>query len=661
MASVAICPHCYLQLIVPDGVERDALVECPTCAKEFDLGQAVLRDIPAVVRVERARVAESEAKQVAAAVEAQIETDAIQEIQARIEAEIAENGLHAGVRELSPRESTETYSERLAADTVRRPDTERSAWFRQRETVPDVPETAPMTADDGGSDADGDGDGGDDADEAKPEQTQAADEVVEVAEFIEVEIAEETAAIALEEVDAEQVDAEQADAEPEPAEVRPSAVTLADLLPQQRQPEESELESESLPGPSFDLPNVRLTPDNGATIEFESGMSFGPAAETEFELDGVDFESMPDEQVDAAEAAVYVEPGLQEPEPVVGPSEPFVLPKLPRTKKKRSVVRTLVGLATSSVVGLTLGYLALLYLRGPELDFLHVAQYMPSAILPNAFHSEPTQLAQATEPPAPSVEAAAEVEAVADEVESENVPASYVEESPAAPVPLSTIVADDDRYGGASSPSPSPLEEPAATPITTAAAPLPLRGPTYSIEQLQTALDAGEQAKSGLVTGDLSDAAVRRTKGMSYAKLCDLAQALVFLDRSSATDRNEELKQQANGLFGEILADARVRDEVNRIASIWIVSPHRRHGGVFLSGKLGGGQIAGDVYEYQLADAKGDTMVLLMQEPLDPLVDGTNLPLGIVGTIVDQPAEEIDGYRGTASRAIWVDSTIPLE
>ena len=46
MASVAICPHCYLQLVVPDGVEPDERVECPTCAKEFGLEQAVLARFP---------------------------------------------------------------------------------------------------------------------------------------------------------------------------------------------------------------------------------------------------------------------------------------------------------------------------------------------------------------------------------------------------------------------------------------------------------------------------------------------------------------------------------------------------------------------------------------------------------------------------------------
>jgi hypothetical protein len=650
MASVAICPHCYLQLIVPDDVEHDALVECPTCAKEFDLGHAVLRDIPAVVHVERVRVAEREAKQVAAEVEAQIETDVIQEIQARIEAEIAENGLHAGVRVLPPVESPETHSE-FVSDTEEPADFENAAWFQEQESEAAV--DLPLAAAE---------------DAVELAKTQAADEVVRVAEFIEVERIEEVAEIALEPVEAE---AEK---------VEPAAVTLADLIPPRRQPEESESLRESLPGPSFDLPNVRLTPDNSATIEIDPSMSFGPVGETEFELEDVDFESMAaDEAVSAdeavaAEAAVYCEPDFREPTPAGEGNEPFELPKLPpRKKKKRSVARTLVGFASSSVVGLSLGYLALLYILGPDGDVLHVAQYMPSAVLPKVFQSAPMRIAEVTEPPTELVGAATEPvseepvveesiveETIVEDTEIANVPASYVEESPAAALPLATdAAAEDDRNDSAS--LPSPLEEPVATPIAAAPAPRPLSGPTYTVEQLQTVLDAGEQAKSGLVTGDLSDAAVRRTKGMSYAKLCDLAQALVFLDRSSPTDESEELKQRADRLFGEILADARVRDEVNRVAAIWIDSPHRRHGGVFLAGNLSGGQIAGDVYEYQLTDARGDRLALVMQEPVDPLIDGSDHPLGIVGTIVDNPVEQIAGYRGTASRAIWVESTIPLE
>jgi len=674
MASVAICPHCYLQLIVPDDVERDALVECPTCAKEFDLGQAVLRDIPAVVRVERARVAESEAKQVAAEVEAeveaQVETDVIKDIQARIEAEIAENGLHAGVRELPLSGFPRTQSE-PAPDSAEPEEYETAAWFRASETVANAPSAAEQVA--------------------QLTKTQAVDNAEEVAEVMDVEHVEDTADIALESMEpkpveaaevesmelvaaeAESVGAEDVDVEPaeaqqagmkpaepeaieaESVEAESSAVTLADLLPPERQAEGPEMS----PGPSFDLPNVRLTPDNGATIEIDSNMSFGPAAETEFELEGVDFEQMPPDELATVEAANDDEPVFSEPAAATVPTAPFVLPSAPRPRKKRSTVRMLVEVALGGAVSLPLAYFVLLYAKGPESDFLDVAQYLPSAVLPSAFHPTSTKIAEAAVPPTPPIEATEE-EPVADDTEGVNVPASYVEEATPAPVSLPTSTAAvDDRYGTTS--SPLPLDEPAASPIATASKPFPLSGPTYTIEQLKTALDAGERARSGLVTGDLSDAAVRRTKGMSYAKLCDLAYALVFLDRSSPKEQSDELKQRAQRLFDKIFSDARVRDEVNRIAAIWIDSPHRRHGGVFLSGKLSSGRIAGDVYEYQLTDAQGDTLDLLMQEPLDPLLDGSSHPLGIVGTIVDKPAEQIAGYRGAAARAIWVEDTIPLD
>ena len=103
------------------------------------------------------------------------------------------------------------------------------------------------------------------------------------------------------------------------------------------------------------------------------------------------------------------------------------------------------------------------------------------------------------------------------------------------------------------------------------------------------------------------------------------------------------------------------RDEIGRIAAIWIDSPHRRHGGIFVAGTVSGGQIAGDVYEYQLHTGDRAPLVILFREPLDPAVDRSSRPLGIVGTIVDDPADAITLYDGTASRAIWAAAAIPLE
>ena len=75
---------------------------------------------------------------------------------------------------------------------------------------------------------------------------------------------------------------------------RPTVRTLSDWMPANRDTEQDEIdELEETPGPSFDLPNVPLTPSNGSTVEFDPNMSFGPAAESEFELDDVDFDQFP--------------------------------------------------------------------------------------------------------------------------------------------------------------------------------------------------------------------------------------------------------------------------------------------------------------------------------------------------------------------------------
>jgi hypothetical protein len=643
MASVAICPHCYLQLVVPDGVESDERVECPTCAKEFGLDQAVLRAIPEVVR--RSRAAEPiEGIEETAAVEdivadvmevdeiivesdGEREADVIEGIKARIEAEIAENGLPTGTNTLLPLElpaekSVESGDSVESSPVIEQVEGGVAAWFRHADTVPELP-SLDLSVD------------------AKTQVAHRPWRAVETEDAMTEDVLEQAEVVS--------------DVVPEPAEspvARPAATTLADLMPPREELEVAD-EIDAAPGPSFDLPNVPLVPPNGATVEIDPSMSFGPAAETEFELDDVDFEATPVEEPVADEAAEANEPVFSEPDAAAIPAAPFVLPRIPRAKTKRSVVRTLVEVALGGVVSLPLGYFILLYALGPEGDFLQVAKYLPSAVLPTSFGNSSTQISAAVAKPKDN----------ASSEESVNVPAGYTEEAKAPAESTATYESpNDDRYNT----EPSPLDEPAAEPIaedtaSTTFAPLPIRGPTFTVEQLATALEAGKAAQTGLVAGDLSDASVRRTKGMSYAKLCDLAEALTFVDRSSPSVESEQAVEGADRLFRETLADAHARNEVARIAQIWFDSPHRAHGGIFLAGNLSGGQIAGDVYEYELATGDSGKLTLLFEGPLDPMVEGSGHPVGIVGSIVENPAEQVAGYSGTAERAIWVARAIPLD
>jgi hypothetical protein len=790
MASVAICPHCYLQLIVPDGVERDEPVECPTCAKEFALSQAVLRAIPEIVRkpVEVAPVVETveEVEEVAAEVEAtavadepveitvpdaepvaevedavedmlpeldaapdvddrmptaaheinklveaaaksgaEQENEFVEQVKARIEAELAAKGVQPGSASTIPLDSLDIEAGDELAESVEAAKEDFASWFRDTKTNMELPADADSveeaSADSRLDEIEAEGvapedfaaedvaselslDASADFEESTPlsidspeEQLPETDELAEIVADVE-EVAEVVEAVEISDVELEpaneivdelEIGSEEAGIEEvvaridapatlpesfEPRFPRASATTLADLLPP-RDP------VDDVPGPSFELPNVPLVPtaipaNNGATVEFDSISPLGPAAETEFELTDVNFDAVPSDE-SAADDAEYSdelqpeesaeadEPVFREPAAGAMPAAPFVIPGVPRPRKKRSVVRTLVGVGLGGAFGVAAALFILLWALGRDGDFLNVAQYLPDAVLPASLKSQSTpQVALAPPLEQPATELEPETEP------SENQQASYVEETPAAENSTAEDPLSDDRYAE----EPSPLDEPSAEPIAEeaaaapAATPLPFQGPTITVDQLATALEAAKQAQPGLVDGDLGDAAVRRTKGMSYSKLCDLANALTFVDRSAPSVESDQAIVGAEQLFSTTLADSHTRSEVARIASVWMNSPHRGHGGLFVAGAVSGGESAGDVYEYQfttssgspLTLADGKPVVVLMQEPLDPLL-ASSAELGIVGHILDRPRDEVVGYTGSAERAIWVTRAIPLE
>jgi hypothetical protein len=246
---------------------------------------------------------------------------------------------------------------------------------------------------------------------------------------------------------------------------------------------------------------------------------------------------------------------------------------------------------------------------------------------------------------------------------SEHIPAAYEETVP-PDKGESTI---EELLANAAEPAAPPAEfsEAPANPLSTTTQettlnPFPLSGPRYSTSEFETLLAAAELAEPGLIEGDLSDASVRRTKGLSYAKLCDLAHAIVFAQFAASDANGVALQSQADKVFANTLSTAHTRDEVARIAAIWVDSSHRRHGGVFLAGTVGGGQIAGDVYEYSLTATDGNRYTVLSSQPLDTDSANPNPPVAIVGTIVDEPRANVAGYTGTAPRAIFASRVLAL-
>jgi len=358
-------------------------------------------------------------------------------------------------------------------------------------------------------------------------------------------------------------------------------------------------------------------------------------------------------------------------------------------RRRSSLVRTAVGIVVTGVVGLAIGGYALLWMLGPRGDFLGVAQYLPSAMLPASLRDQPEQVAANTSADGVPSEAKG---GTADEGMARTDGPAHEEVLPLdggrAEVPASfeqaveaarggNAAGGDDRYAippaelGAMNPIPQPIaparfEDPVAPPpLSAAAASHVLGARSYTSEQLSAALRAAQDAQPGLLSGDLNDPAVQRTKGLSYNRLCDLAEVVTFAADPPAMDGASELSNRAADtaevLFRETLRDPRIRGEVARIAPIWIETSQRRHGGIFFAGAVASSSNQGPVVECRIDTGAGDPLTILVPTALADQLDRSGGTLGIVGSIVDNPRERVTGYTGNAPQAIWVGKLIPLD
>jgi hypothetical protein len=343
-------------------------------------------------------------------------------------------------------------------------------------------------------------------------------------------------------------------------------------------------------------------------------------------------------------------------------------------------LRTIVGSGVAGLLGLAVGYLALLWMLGPTGDVLNAARWLPPAILPASLR-EPPQLAsrppadmqgQAEQRPTSDVVNANASETLPAPGESRERQASF--ETPAAPAGAGDTRAQlGERY--AKRPAepaapivvprePSRIEEPAATaPSGDNRLPqqsMTITGaPTYSIEQFDAALRAARDAQPGLLAGELDDKTVQHTKGLSFGKLCELAETATFIDPSQSSAA-APTTSAAETLFKDTLADPRIRREVARIVPIWIGSAHRRHGGVFFAGSIVGRNEHGAMTECQVDLGAGTTLSVLAP-PAQISRAGFSRNVIVVGSLIDKPAERIAGYSTAAPQVVWASSLIPLE
>lgn len=691
MASVAKCPQCEHDLLIPDGADLAAWAKCPACSAFFQLEEVTLRNVarPILVDSDFAPVKshdedEMDADSASHADEHELSESEWQPQNSSFSKTLAD--FNPSAKNELAASTNEPIGEVAQGDTeIRQPD----SWFKHKQVTPRLADIksigAPLESTD-----------------------EAASQKKPVLEPTERPVLSENAEVATPRIDKWFRSANTvADLRPVVPEARAEAGLrpLTDDLGHAAELEPlHELDAHTAEDASTSdthspdewgstdldetptIPTARTLADfapqqpverGGATVEFSPDAL--SAADDDFELVGPSATPQKTRPWDDSEhmerLLADVDPNSLEPvAPVIHQSATpagisygeddaasWMMSHPPRSPRKRSVVRTLATTVVGGLFGLGIGYCAWLWAVGPRGDFMEVAQYLPSAMLPSSFQQIPVQITHDTTAAPPS-------EAETASEPKPEVQARFETEAD-APKAVSPDSITDERYGSApatpSSEPPKFEEPPVVSPLGETASVPPVHAvadaPTYKADELAVALRVAQDAKAGLVTGDLGDSkAVQQTKGRSYASLCELAEKLTFVDTSSRADYVTALSHDAERLFREILSDAHTRGEVARIAPIWTSSANRHIGGIFFAGDLTAlpGQ---EIIEGQVDLGGGTSIPVLLSKELASHLEGAGKPMGVVGSIIVDPAKRVTGYTGKAQQVVWVHSLIPLE
>ncbi len=285
-------------------------------------------------------------------------------------------------------------------------------------------------------------------------------------------------------------------------------------------------------------------------------------------------------------------------------------PQRPKQQNSRHLaakgIRTLVimvGIGTVLTGGL-LGQYILLWIRGSEADFIHLAHYLPDAILPPSMHASTVTLSPST--PLASATLA---------VQKQDPPPlkDSITHPPAASIAPSTLPksnrqAQTNGNAATEKTDPPPKADPptqmAAAQQTPVRPPQPIEthlrdAPRVELHELTAALKAAEQAQADLLSGDLSRRETIIRKGRSFITLCDLAAKLTFIDRGVPQVLTQLLLTKE--LFRDTMQQPTTRAELARIADRWLDHPNRSTPGLFCAGRIVDVKTSGPWVLYRLA------------------------------------------------------------
>lgn len=332
-------------------------------------------------------------------------------------------------------------------------------------------------------------------------------------------------------------------------------------------------------------------------------------------------------------------------------------------KPKKSFLRNIVNYIGGGVVGLALGYFVLLWIGGPDRDFLELGKKLPAWMTPTSFNGSPVIAKTSTTTPKPTTSTRRQPQRGFADLANEprgktpNVMPEVFDTTPDVTTPEAVMPTDltpEDTVEVPASPFDGLDDEP-VTPVV-----LGLRDvQPMTTESLDAALDAARAAMADLLDGNLTDKASRPKKGRSYITFCALAETMTQAADAMATDATVDSPDTdllprldaAKQAIAKTIVGEKTLGEVGTIGRIWLGKERRTNQGIIAVGQVLG--------TYDCAPYAGLLLELEGVPSTVPVVSTRPLPhregdrIVVVGLIVDTPADNLSSFPKTPPQVIY--------
>lgn len=325
---------------------------------------------------------------------------------------------------------------------------------------------------------------------------------------------------------------------------------------------------------------------------------------------------------------------------------------------RRPLMRRTAGVVGGGLLGLAVGYVVLMGVGGDETDSPQAVSTSPGATEDGnseTFGASDSPSDSTTRPrTAPQAEILANFESPSEEPNPLPEEPNSLEETPAIDLQAPRSLATNTEPPNQLVPPTKPL------PMTPASKSPVVGAPVYGVDRLTAAMRGAEEARIQIAENSLQDPQSRAVIGHAYAKLCELAQVITFLDSDESHPQMSLTRMEAQDVFRRLLVYQHARDDAHETAAHWLNWVDRPHGGIFFSALPTQATAAGEYYEYTMPLPDGKQVPALSATQIDVTRFVTSKEVGLVGCIIESPAERIEGYTGNAERVIWIGHTVPL-